>query len=580
MLHGFGQAPVCLELDLDSYDGPWTHVERFRGRSGWLVVAEAQVSTADADWTTTLVAACDDYGEPVPYFMAPNLLACACSHPQPCREYPPDALDHLLDVAARELQLGWLRENNVGLLNLSRAGTERVASLETATRAAVDDADRRIADLRRRRRMPGVSPHAIGVFNEAITAIEVDREIALHRLADQRAQMRRAVKEEELALLRRSRVRVTWEPLYHVSWTAAGRVGEDELAVRDHVANSRYRAGAFAHNERQGRHEDAIATTSLLIAYPKRVANEYAAVTVAAAPSSSSSGTASSVNASLVGREQEDHSKLIRRVKTLAAQVDALHSNRLPIGRGYLIRMVGLRREVATALSMLGQSDAVTEPEGAALADAERRLVRVETMLSHSPHSPHSPHSQTQSSQLSKPVIALAASVPAVTATAPKPSPTIVTCATTSPVTEAVSSAPRTNAKLNFERDLLARQLAELDATGRKFLRGSPKFERNHAQRTDLAVRIRALDVEITGHCTAAVVEPSLEDQRAELQAELRRHEQRGARSSDGAYRYREYRDGCLTLLGRIAEIEARIARQIARENRMGVGGVPSENER
>ncbi|RSV29453.1 hypothetical protein [Sphingomonas sp. ABOLH] len=574
MLHGFGQAPVCLELDLDSYDGPWTHVERFRGQSGWLVVAEAQVSTADTDWTTTLVAACDDYGEPVPYFMAPNLLACACSHPQPCREYPPDLLDHLLNKAAHELQLGWLRENNVGLLNLSRAGTERVASLEAATRAAVDDADRRIADLRRRRRMPGVSPHAIDIFDGAITAIEVDRETALHRLADQRAQVRRAVEEEELALLRRSRVRVTWEPLYHVSWTAAGRVGEDELAVRDHVANSRHRAGAFAHNERQGRHEDAIARTSLLIAHPKRVANEYAAATVAAAPSSSSSGTASSVKASPVGREQKDHSKLIRRVKTLAAQVDALHSNRLPIGRGYLIRMVGLRREVATALSVLDLSDGVTEPEGAALAEAERRLLGVETMLS------NSPRSQTQSSQPSKPAIAPAASVRAVTATAPKPAPTVVACATTSPVMATVSTAPRTNAKLKFERDLLARQLAELDATGRKFLRGSPKFERNHAQRTDLAERIRALDVEITGHCAAAVVEPSLEDQRAELQAELRRHEQRGARSSDGAYRYREYRDGRLTLLGRIAEIEARIARRAARENRISIGGVPSENER
>lgn len=574
MLDGFGQAPVCVEFDLDSYDGPWTHVERFRGRSGWLVVAEAQVGTADADWNTTLVAACDDYGEPVPHFMAPNLLACACSHPKPCREYPPNVLDDLLDDAAHELRLGWLRENNASLLNLSRACGERIASLEVATRAAVDDADRRIADLRRRRRLPGVSLHAIGIFNDTITAIEVDREAALHRLVEQRAQVRRAVEEQELALLQRSSVRVTWEPLYYVSWATAGHVGEDELAVRDHVANARYRAGVFAHNERQGRHEDAIAATSLLIAHPKRVANQYKAITAATVPPPPPSGTLPSAKASPAGGEEEGHRKLIRRVKALAAQVDALHNNRLPIGRGYLIRMVGLRREVATALSGLVQADAVTEPERAALVDAERRLAGVETILS------QRPRGQTHPSQPPKPVIAAAASVRAVAATAPEAPSMTAIGASSSPVASAVTTAPRTFAKLKFERNLLARQLAELETTGRKFLSGSPKFERNHAQRADLAVRIRALDVEIMGQDAAAMVQPSLEDQRAELQAELRRHEQRGARSSDGAYCYRQYRDGRLTLLGRIAEIEARIARRGARESRVGIGQVSLENER
>ncbi|WP_294289606.1 hypothetical protein [uncultured Sphingomonas sp.] len=574
MLDGFGQAPVCIELDLDSYEGPWTHVERFRGRSGWLVVAEAQVSTADTDWNTTLVAACDDYGEPVPHFLAPNLLACACSYPKPCREYPPNVLNDLLDEAAHELRLGWLRENNASLLNLSRAAGERIASLEAATRAAVDDADRRIADLRRRRRLPGVSLHAIGVFDDTITAIEVNREDSLHRLAEQRAQVRRTVEEQELALLRRSSVRVTWEPLYHVSWVTAGHVGEDELAVRDHVANARYRAGMFAHNERQGRHEDAIAATSLLIAHPKRVANQYVAITAATVPPSPPSGTVPSAKASPTGGEEEGCCKLIRRVKTLAAQVEALHNNRLPIGRGYLIRMVGLRREVATALSGLFQSDAVTKPERAALVDAERRLAGVETILS------QRPRGQTHPSQPPKPVIAAAASVRAVAATTPEAPSMTATGTTSSPVASAVTTAPLTFAKLKFERNLLARQLAELETTGRKFLSGSPKFERNHAQRADIAVRIQALDIEIMGQDAAAMVEPSLEDQRAELQAELRRHEQRGARSSDGAYRYRQYRDGRLTLLGRIAEIEARIVRRGARESRISIGQVSLENER
>lgn len=565
MLDGFGQAPVCLELDLDSYEGPWTHVERFRGRSGWLVVAETQVSTAGAGWTTTLVAACDDYGEPVPHFMAPNLLACACSHPQPCHELPPDELDGLLDDAAHELRLGWLRENNAGLLNLSRAGAERVAALEATTRAAVDAADFQIADLRRRRRMLGVSPHAIAVLNEAIIAIEVDREAALHRLTEQRRQVRRAVEEEELALLRRTSVRVTWEPLYHVSWSAAGRVGEDELAVRDHVANARYRAGMFAHNERQGRREDATAATSLLIAHPKRATNggaAAAAVTVAAELSSSASVTEPPGKASAAGGDQEGHGKLIRRVTTLTAQVDALHSNRLPIGRGYLIRMVALRREIATAVAVLDRADFLTEPERAALADAESRLARVETMLSHRRRG----HAQPSSSP--KAAVVPAAPVQPVAGVTPAPPPPTATRTAAPPVATAVTTARPMNAKLKFERDLLARQLAELETTGRKFLCGSPKFERNRAQRSDLGARIRALDIEITGQDGATIAELSLEDQRAELQAELRRHEQRGAKPSDGANPYRQYRDRRLSLLGRIAELEARIARQAAREER------------
>jgi hypothetical protein len=580
MLDGFGQAPVCLELDLDSYDGPWTHVERFRGRSGWLVVAEAEVTTAGAGWTTTLIAACDDYGEPVPHFMAPNLLACACSRPQPCREYPPDELDDLLEDAAHELRLGWLRENNAGLLNLSRAGAERVAALETATRVAIDEADRGIADLRRRRRMPGVSPHAISVFNEAITTIEVDREAALHRLTEQRAQVRRAIQEEELALLRRSSVGVTWEPLYHVSWSAAGRAGEDELAARDHVANARYRAGAFAHNERQGRQEDAIAATSLLIVQPRQAVKEGAVKVVSdrsphgidvgdvgsaapVRPLPASHEPSSDGAGSTAGDPLEQHRKLIRRVTTLAAQVDALHSNRLAIGRGYLIRMVGLRREVATIVSGLDDADPASGVKRAMLSDAEQQLSRVETMLGNRRSGLAVPM------PTSKPAVAAATPVTPITTVRPSPPPALIAPAVTTPVVTVVATPPPANAKLTFERDLLARQLVELETTGRKFLRGSPKFERNRRQRAELAERIRMLNAQLAEPSTgSATVEPSLMDQRAELEAELARHQKRGARPSDGANPYRQYRDRRLYLLGRIAELNTRIARQTAGKER------------
>ena len=47
MLHGFGLYPVSLQIDVDSYDGDWRHVARFRNRSGWLAVAEAEIWTGN-----------------------------------------------------------------------------------------------------------------------------------------------------------------------------------------------------------------------------------------------------------------------------------------------------------------------------------------------------------------------------------------------------------------------------------------------------------------------------------------------------------------------------------------------------
>lgn len=233
MLDGFGQAPVCIELDLDSYDGPWTHVERFRGRSGWLVVAEACLSSATADWPTSVVAACDEYGEPISGFMAPNLLACACSLPEPCDEYPPDELNDLLDEAAEALKRQWLRDTNTSLARLAEAAADHVSALEAQTRLEVDELDHRIADLRRRRRMPGIPDAARDVFHDAIIAFELDRETAVDRLADRRAQMRRAVEEEERAIIGRTAVQVSIDPLYYVSWSAASRPSEERHIARD-----------------------------------------------------------------------------------------------------------------------------------------------------------------------------------------------------------------------------------------------------------------------------------------------------------------------------------------------------------
>lgn len=233
MLDGFGLAPLCIELDLDSYDGPWTHVERFRGQSGWLVVAEAEVISVGTSWITSLVAACDSYLDPVPMFMAPHLLACACSLPVECDEYPPEELDDLLAKAAQGLKLQWLRESNAALGTLTETTLTQIGELEGRARRDVDELDYRIADLRRRRRMPGVSDAAREILHETILAFEEERDSVIEQLAQERTRLRMAVEREERALVNRTHVHVAVEPLYHIRWSAQARPHEEWAVARE-----------------------------------------------------------------------------------------------------------------------------------------------------------------------------------------------------------------------------------------------------------------------------------------------------------------------------------------------------------
>ena len=77
MLEEFRQAPLCMELDLDTYEGHWSHVARFRGRSGWLIGANATLESATEIYRTTIVAACDEQEQPIPAFQAAHLLGAS-----------------------------------------------------------------------------------------------------------------------------------------------------------------------------------------------------------------------------------------------------------------------------------------------------------------------------------------------------------------------------------------------------------------------------------------------------------------------------------------------------------------------
>jgi hypothetical protein len=214
-------APVCIELDLDSYDGDWRHVARFRGRSGWLTVAEAQLSTRRYEWNTTLVAACDEWGNPVPTYMAPNLLACACSLPEPCDELPPTELEQIINSEKSEIKRRWVRENNKALKELEADTYDEIVGLEADAKRRIATRDAAIADLRRRRRMPLATLEERAILGELISELEREQEAIADALASQRATLREHVAVKERELMRRLEIKVSVEPLYYVNWRSA-----------------------------------------------------------------------------------------------------------------------------------------------------------------------------------------------------------------------------------------------------------------------------------------------------------------------------------------------------------------------
>lgn len=242
MIDGFGCYPLCIEIDLDSYDGPWTHVARFRRRSGWLLVANAAVSIDYAEVASyPVVVACDEYGEAIPDFMAPNLLACACSHPQLCNEFPPDELEEQLELQSYPIRRRWMRETNSDFAELDARASRDIEEVEGQTAAKLKLCDRQIADLRRRRRMLGPIDEARSIFDSVIAEIEMHQVALLDWLDIRRSELRRNYDSLESELFRRMRPLISFEQLYRLNWhdgaRQSGWEAEDRGAYRHTIAS-------------------------------------------------------------------------------------------------------------------------------------------------------------------------------------------------------------------------------------------------------------------------------------------------------------------------------------------------------
>ena len=235
MLEEFCQAPLCLELDLDSYEGDWRHVWRFRGRSGWVVAARATLESETDIYRTIIVVGCDEWDNQIPSFQAAHLLECTWTKVQPCFEEPPAALEDWLCEEEGQVYARWQRETNGALQQHLIDSEAAIARLERAARIDADRRLREIGDLKRRRRFPGLTDEAKAIFASIITELEEENDRAFETARAEVAGLRRSSELAEEGLWRREDVIITVERTCTVWWHAP-RQGRGHPAQRGWAA--------------------------------------------------------------------------------------------------------------------------------------------------------------------------------------------------------------------------------------------------------------------------------------------------------------------------------------------------------
>ena len=236
MFAEFGQAPLCLELDLDSYEGPWQHVSRFRHGTGWLMVAECSIQSEHDILTGKLIAACDEHENPIPAFQAMHLTECDWINLSYCDELPPECLDDKMCEEEGALIARWHREKNSALAEVFEDQETRVAELEGRVQSEISRNERRIGELRQRRRHPDATPEIRRVIGEIISELDDENDELLAEMAKTRFAIREQAAELEEALWSREDLLIEITPLYVVRWAAKSAVYSDAPKRRKQYA--------------------------------------------------------------------------------------------------------------------------------------------------------------------------------------------------------------------------------------------------------------------------------------------------------------------------------------------------------
>ena len=236
MFAEFGQAPLCLELDLDSYEGPWQHIARFRRGSGWLIVVKCTIQSEHDILTAKLVAACDEYEHAIPAFQAAHLTECDWINPTYCDELPPDILEDLICEEEGALIARWHREKNIALAEAFEDQEARIAELEGRVQSIIARNERQIGELRQRRRHPDATPDMRRAMGQIIRELDDENDELLTEMAETRSAIREQADQFEEALWSREDLLIEVTPLHIVRWSAQSCSYPDVPALRKQYA--------------------------------------------------------------------------------------------------------------------------------------------------------------------------------------------------------------------------------------------------------------------------------------------------------------------------------------------------------
>ena len=488
MLHGFGLYPVSLQIDVDSYDGDWRHVARFRNRNGWLAVAEAEIWTGNELCATLpIIVGCDENEDEIPAFIAANLLGCATSYPEPCYEFAPPALDDLLDGQKAEVRKRWLRENVAAIAAIHEQAEQALLEVETKVAIQTRKSDKAIARMRRQLRFLPLDDPGGSLLAEAIAEEEEWQDRIIDWLGQCREELRRHYDALERNASKGLRPRIQVETLYLINWQHRSAPTSDVLSawaeiVRDtrevhrrgshplDISDQQIKALADLARapgwvERKGGFIPRPATPSPMPTKPppRRIEVDWTAmggvpgnatatptkddvrdVQRRAAPSPASTPPRSaSPPAAQAAKPKTRLEKTEAKRTQFQAKLEAVRAHRagLPPGSGRFLDAQGKERRFEKYIAAFD----------AEIASMHARI---------RPAEPEPPTSE-----------------PAAFPTSPPLTPT-----------------PAPSCKVQDERAALLERLRHLEIQGQKFRQGSPKMHRNQIARIEISRKIAALD--------------------------------------------------------------------------------------
>lgn len=508
MLNGFGVYPVSLQIDIESYEGDWRHVARFRNRGGWLAVAEAEIWTGnDLCARLPVIVGCDENEEEIPAFIAANLLGCATSFPEPCYEFAPPLLDDLLDEEKAEVRKRWLRENVAAIAAIHEEAEHALLDVETKVALQTRQSDKAIARLRRQRRFLELDDPRRTILADAIAEEEEWQARTIDWLAIRRHQLRQHFDALERKASKGQRPRLAVEVLYLINWrhqpAPSAETQEIWEEVRCATRQTEMQSTLPLHLDDEqmaalkefARDPGWVARKDDIIPRPDKRAPE-----PRKGPPRRIEVDWDALGAALAKPDEHPEAKSSKAVPDAPVPTPSASPSPSPVSevspsapqhvkpKTRLEKTEAKRDDVVAQIAVIRKERAGFPPGSTRFLDAQRKERRFVN------------HVAALEAEIASMRSRMQPPVPAPSPS-PKPSPTAP------PPKPEAEPIPRSS--FLDERTALLAKLKTLELEGRKFLPGSPKTHRNQMERAEVNRRIAALDRRMATLVAPPAVQPA-----------------------------------------------------------------------